>query len=211
MRPTAPAWAALLFVATACEAPVTPVQPTPRPWSPPAFEGDGLPASEGEDHHTYDTGAEGGPAPTPPPQGGEDEPPALTVTDGLFAVVSGNEDAALTLGSLALTAKSLGCYDLFGAVDTGAAADGIYLTLIPRQGEDGQPRWADTYRPCRAGPPCFQGYAVIAGERYELGEGAQLGIDALDAHYLTTRWYTAVSKGEGLRFYNCGGTGSWAY
>ena len=213
---------AVPFWAVGCAEPVTPEQPTPEPWSYPSFSGDGLPASEDTDHQTYDSDEEDDGSATPTPgEGDEPAVPQLIVVDGLFsysASSSGDDRDDPTDGfgpdirraDMALLAKSIGCYDLFGSVDTGVGADGVYLEISTTT-VDGKPQWEGTFNQCRTGPPCFDGYAIVAGEYLELGKRPSLTISSYDTHYLTVSWNTDVSSETGMTFYNCGPDSNWSY
>lgn len=185
---------------------VTPEEPEPEAWTPPVFEGDGLPASEDLEHQTADGAA---PAPTPG-GGGEDEPEiSLSIYDGVFSW-SYNQLEGYT-ANLILLDRTQSCHAVFGALDS-FTSDGLYFTVKTGQRDEAIfPEWTDLYRLCQGRAPCIEGYAVVGGERIGLGDRAFLDIVSYDVHYITTSWRSPVSSGEDLTFYNCGAKGIWNY
>lgn len=195
-----------ILVLTGCGGSGADSSPTEPPWETPTIVGDGLPPPESTVHGTPPPV---GVTPTPgetegsmPPEG-----PSLEVVSGLFAWSS--KSGFSYTGSLILTVTSVGCHDLFGASDT-VSPDGLYFSLVPIPFTPYPDAWLETYQVCGS-PPCLTGYSKVAGVTESLEPDSWLQIVAYDEHYLTVDWYSSVSEGAGLRFYNCGDRESWYY
>lgn len=182
----------LLILLAACRPGATP------PWTPPVFEGDGLPpsADTAHDRDRTDTGVT--------LTGTGDTGSAsvsFDVQDGLFGWY--DYQSYGVYGYLALLEEPLGCAELFGAY---VYPDGVYFTLVaePSAPEEG---FAGHWGPCGQAP-CQQAFWLLGGEFGYLD--GWVDVTAYDAHYLTVDWSTEVSSGEGLTFYNCGDALPWA-
>lgn len=175
----------------------TPAAVDSTTWTPPNFDGDGLPPSEDTDHgERPDTAAttDSGDTAT------SASVPTILVADGLFTYV--NYGAYGIIGILALLTETAGCEQLLGGA---GAPDGIYHYLYGDKTNLSE-GWTGTWNSCGA-PPCSDAFWILGGAFGYL-EG-ELEITRYDAHYLTLDWSNAASTGTGLTIYNCGDVVNW--
>lgn len=169
-------------------------------WSPPDFDGDGLPPAEDTAHDTL-RGDTGGAGDTGRGDTG-DSLPTLLVTDALFAWYEFY--GTYLVGFLVLLTEEHDCRAIFG---DGLYPDGIYFYLYPERGVDGEPEWEASYPAC-GGEPCNQAF-WLAGAGFGYLDG-QVDFESVDDHYLTASWSTdGFGEGGPLPFYNCGDGTVW--
>lgn len=178
------------------------------PWTPPTWEGDGLPSDTplggSQDGRGDGDSGGGGREDTGEGEGGSPLD-GLYLVDGVFGVDVGAQGST---GYLVLSTEPVTCAEMMTYADF---PYGVYLLLEGPPGATLTGGWEGHYGWCGEAPaPCMRdGFWLSQGASGELGEADQVVVQAAGAHALTVARSFGQNKEEILDIDNCQDMDAW--